>query len=674
MGEFPFKISAGSPQPYGLTVREDGANFALTSVHATSVTLCLFTASKKDKPSYEIHLDPRHHKTGRVWHIELQPPPLDLFYLFRIDGKQDFLLDPYAKNVFTSNIWGGGTNPSPYFPLGAIAPQKPFDWGDDAPPHIHSRDLIIYEMHVRGFTQDRSSEVKHPGAFLGLIEKIPYLLDLGINAVELLPIHEFNEQEYKRSNPLTHERLYNYWGYSSVNFFSPMQRYASDASNNAAAIEFKTMVRELHRHGIEVILDVVFNHTAEGNGIGPTLCFKGLDNAIYYMTDAKGKYLDFTGCGNTFNCNHPIVHELILDSLRYWVVEMHVDGFRFDLASVFMRDPTGHPIASPPLLQSISKDPILASVKLIAEPWDAAGLYQVGSFFSQSSRWSEWNGRYRDVVRKFIKGTGRKGDFITNICGSEDLYFKHHPCRSINFIVAHDGFTLNDLVSYNEKHNLANGEQNQDGANHNDSWNCGVEGAATDQETFSLRARQMRNYHLALMVSRGIPMLHMGDEYGHTKHGNNNTWCQDNALNWFLWDHLERNKGFHRFYKLLIHFRRRHPILRHNQFYKSSDIDLHGAKLFKPNWDKEDQLIAFTLIDHLHGQDLYIAFNASPHAVEIEFPPNTDFKRWHWIVNTANVAPEDFREDFPNEASIVNATYRMAPYSAVLLKAEVLQN
>lgn len=668
MMTLPFKITKGNPQPYGVSFLDEGANFALASLHASSVTLCLF--SKGDaKLLHEISLNPKTNKTGRIWHICLHPYPKDYFYLFRIDEKPNFLLDPYAKGVWTSNIWKTDKDPSPYFPLGVIPSQAQFNWDNDTPPLIPSHNLVIYEMHIRGFTRDKSSQVEHPGTFLGLIEKIPHLLELGVNAVEILPVHEFNEQECNRINPLTEGRIYNYWGYSTVNFFSPMQRYVSENSPESNIIEFKTMVRELHRHGIEVILDVVYNHTAEGNEEGPIFCFKGLDNQIYYMIDTEGEYLNYSGCGNTFNCNHPIVLELILTSLRYWVTEMHVDGFRFDLASILKRDTMGNPIAAPPLLQMISKDPLLANIKLIAEPWDAGGLYQVGSFFTQSSRWSEWNGRYRDVVRDFIKGTGNKGEFVTNVCGAQDLYFRHHPCRSVNFIIAHDGFTLRDLVSYNQKHNEANGEENRDGANANNSWNCGIEGPTSDPEILKLREQQMRNYHLALMVSRGIPMIHMGDEYGHTKQGNNNTWCQDNALSWFLWDELKENEGFYRFYRLLIHFRQKHLLLRHNQFYKTNDLEMHGAKLLNPNWDNEDQIIAFTLIDHLHGEDLYIAFNASQNAVEFELPPNTDSKKWHWVANTANASPEDFREDFPSETSIVPPIYQMSPYSAILLKA-----
>ena len=510
-------------------------------------------------------------------------------------------------------------NPS-YRPRGLISFQSTFDWKGDRSPQIPLRDLIIYEMHVRGFTISPSSGVRHPGTFLGIIEKIPHLLDLGVNAIELMPLQEFNENENTNINPLTHQQLCNYWGYSTVNFFAPMTRYATKTAPGASIEEFKTMVRELHKNGIEVILDVVFNHTAEGNEKGPILSFKGFENPVYYLLNHDFTYSNYTGCGNTVNCNHPVVWEFIVKCLRYWVLEMHVDGFRFDLASTLTRGRQGQPLPTPPLIESLTDDPVLSKVKLIAEPWDLE-VYQVGQFYSHVKRWSEWNGKYRDCIRQFIKGNaGIKGEFITRLCGSEDLYYNRTPLASINFITVHDGFTLRDLVSYNEKHNESNGEDNRDGLTDNDSWNCGIEGPTDDDKILALRNRQMRNYHFTLMISQGVPLLLMGDEYGHTKNGNNNTWCHDNELNWFLWDKLKENGDFYRFYKEMILFRKENPLLKREQFLSPKDAQWHGIEPFKPDWSAHTQFIAFTLLDSDKGNDLYIAFNAQEKGVSVHFP------------------------------------------------------
>lgn len=660
-----YKISRGHPYPFGVSSCKEGLNFALVSTSAKEVSLCLFVTP--DQIAAEIPLKPEAHKTGNVWHIALDGLPRNLLYLFRVD-QEPLLLDPYARCVFSPHGWRG-IEPKTYRPFGVLPEGDVFDWGEDPSPNIALHDLIIYEMHVRGFTVDPSSKVKHPGTYLGVIEKIPYLLDLGINAVELLPLFEFDETENTKVNPKTNERLCNFWGYSTMNFFSPMQRYASQIQPRAAITEFKTMVRELHRNGIEVILDVVYNHTGEGNGEGPTLSFKGLDNAVYYILDSAGHYANYTGCGNTFNCNHPVCREFILESLRYWVVEMHVDGFRFDLASIFSRGIHGEPLPSAPILEAITKDPILAKVKLISEPWDAVGLYQVGSFFLPGgSRWSEWNGRYRDIVRRFVKGTGYKGAFASSICGSQDLYYRESPTRSINFVTAHDGFTLADLVSYNRKHNLANGEENRDGSDNNDSWNCGTEGDTEVSTVLFLRERQMRNFHLALMISRGVPMLLMGDEYGHTKLGNNNTWCQDNELNWFLWNKLEENAGFYRFYKKMNHFRKETPLLCQNKFFAPNEIDWHSTQLLHPHWDKNAPFIALTLKDKEKGEDIYIAFNMGPTVADVELPKNSTTKQWYWIVNTANESPDDFAEDVLSKP-VTLMRYQMMPHSAIMLQA-----
>lgn len=656
-----FKTSPGTPSPQGISYFPNGVNFAVFTDSNEELTLCLFISA--DSPPDEI---PIPFRTGKLRHIFIHQ--LDgkyVAYAFRSKYREQskiYLLDPYSFQVNTSCHWLSNDS---YRPLGIFASPEPFDWENDQHPDIPSSDLVIYEMHVRGFTNDPSSNITHKGTYLGLIEKIPHLLDLGINAVELLPVCEFNESEYTLINPETNQRLCQYWGYSTVNFFSPMNRYSQANAVN----EFKAMVKELHKNGIEVFLDIVYNHTAEGNQFGPIYNFKGLANDVYYMMVGPGQYRNYSGCGNTVNCNQPVVRNFILQSLRYWVSEMHVDGFRFDLASIFYRGQSGEVLAFPPIIDAITEDPILANVKLIAEPWDASGLYQVGSFFSESTRWSEWNGKYRDCIRKFIKGDkGLKGEFATRISGSQDLYAaKKTPAASINFITCHDGFTLRDLVSYNEKHNFNNGEDNRDGTSHNDSWNCGIEGQTSDESILKLRQKQMRNFHLALMISQGIPLLNMGDEYCHTKNGNNNTWCQDNELNWFLWDELEKQKEFYRFYKGLIHFRKQEPLLRRKTFLKDNDIVWHGVEPHKPEWDKEDGLIAFSLVDERDGNDLFIALNTSSHAINIQLPERTDKKSWHWIVNTSQPSPLDFLDG--QGQKVQSGYYSMPCFSSILLKA-----
>jgi isoamylase len=659
-----YKTSPGSPRPFGVNKKEDGCNFAVVAPHARKVSLRFHKSSSESQPEGEIALDPQINRTGSVWHIFIHELKAPSFYEYIVDNQS--VLDPYSKMVATTNVWEA--NREGYHPLGGIVDET-FDWEDDKPPNIPQEDLIIYEMHLHGFTKHSSSQVKNPGSYKGVIEKIPYLKDLGVNAVELLPIYEFNECEYGRINPITKKPLCNYWGYSTANFFSPMQRYASTNMPEAPIKEFKQLVKELHKNGIEVILDVVYNHTAEGNEKGPSFSFKCLGHSIYYTLDSEGHYTNFSGCGNTFNCNHPIVREFIQDSLRYWVTEMHVDGFRFDLASILARGPRGQPMMHPPLVEAISHDPVLSHVKLIAEPWDAGGLYQVGSFHHMGDgRWSEWNGRYRDALRRFIRGVGTKQEFATNICGSQDLYHRYTPSLSINFITAHDGFTLMDLVSYTRKHNISNGEDNRDGTNDNESWNCGIEGPTLVKPVAALRARQIRNFHLALMISRGVPMLLMGDEYHHTRHGNNNTWCQENELNWFLWDQLEKYKDFHRFYRGLIHFRKNNHLLHQNAFITVEDTDWHGKELHKPNWGLTDRFLALTLKNSVNGSDLYIAFNAGPDEVTIALPTNQDDVKWHWIVNTSKPSPEDFYTE--EESPLVAETqYTMLPYSSLMLKA-----
>ncbi len=693
-----FVTKPGYPEPYGTSLRAGGVNFVLFTKNGTSVTLCLWAPDNSDK-LFEIPLDPKKNKTGNIWHIHVEGVATGWRYGYRINGPYNpqtgmffdstvILLDPYAKAIDSSHAWGEphllqgkkDSTDTTYRARGILLAQgeekgdttrkHSFDWQETARPEIRMENLVIYEMHVRGLTKHPSSKVTHPGTFLGLIEKIPYLKDLGVNAIELLPVHEFNECEFLRCHPVTKKTLYNYWGYSTVNFFAPMNRYSTGTSHTSAIDEFKIMVRELHKAGIEVILDVVFNHTAEGNENGPSLSFRGLENVVYYMLAPDGQYLNFSGCGNTLNCNHPVVRMLILNCLRYWVTEMHVDGFRFDLASILGRATDGTPLPTPPLIEMITLDPLFANTKLIAEAWDAGGLYQVGSFPSWGI-WAEWNGKYRDNVRRFIKGTpGEAGHFATRLCGSEDLYGNNRsPWHSVNFVTCHDGFTLADTVAYNEKHNESNGENNQDGLNQNDTWNCGAEGKTKDPKILALRQRQMRNFHLALMVSQGIPMLHMGDEYAHTKYGNNNSYCHDSELNWFLWDRLaDAEKGFFRFYKLMIAFRIKHIILRRSEFLQDADICWHGILPGKPDWSQESKFVAYTLKDHESGYDLYIAFNADHEVAAVSLPELASGLCWHRIVNTALLAPEDIVEE-ADAKPVANNAYRIAPYSAVLLKA-----
>ncbi|HXF29340.1 MAG TPA: alpha-amylase family glycosyl hydrolase, partial [Chlamydiales bacterium] len=511
-------------------------------------------------------------------------------------------------------------------------------------------------------TKDASSGVQHPGTYHGAIEKIPHLQQLGVTAVELMPIQEFDETEYVRINPKTGEKLYNFWGYSPLSFFAPMQRYAasSDSVN-----EFKQMIKAFHKAGIQVILDMVFNHTGEGNEEGRILSWKGFGQKSYYILDAQGKHCNYSGCGNTLNCNEPLVQDMIIASLQHWCSEYHIDGFRFDLASILARGPTGKPLAEPPLLERITHDPLLKDCILIAEPWDAAGLHQVGSFYKktwkETSRWIEWNDDFRTVVRRFIKGDyNMSGRFATKLSGSQDIYAHGgSPLNSMNYITAHDGFTLHDLVSYNNKHNFENGEDNRDGMNHNDSWNCGIEGETKVQKILSLRKRQMKNYLLALFLAQGIPMLLMGDEYGHTKHGNNNTWCHDNQLNWFLWDEACENEWLQTFIQELIHLRKAIPQISREQFLKKEDVEWHGTTPHHPDWSEANRLVAYTLKDHATHKDVYIAFNASDETIELTFPEALGGKSWQLTLTT----------DTTNHKHAIHKKMNLHAHSAIVLLA-----
>lgn len=665
-----YNISPGLPFPFGASFQNGGINFAIFAKNLDHLALAIFHENDLFQPYQIFDLNPLINKTGNVWHLFIQGLPPNAIYGFQVKRKGEeksmMLLDPYAKAVIAAPHWIPAEENS-YHPLGQVIRPEPFDWEGDIHLNIPMKDLVLYEMHVRGFTRDQSSLVAHPGTYLGLIDKIPYLNQLGINAVELMPVHEFDEGEVLLRCPYTGERLVNYFGYSPVNYFAPMSGYATSHEGEKIHREFKEMVKAFHQHGIEVILDVVFNHTAEGNEKGPILSFKGFDRKTYYMIDNQDHYRNYSGCGNTVNSNHPIVIDLIIEALRYWVTEMHVDGFRFDLASIMTRSENGVPLTNPPLVDAIAKDPVLSSTKLIAEAWDAAGLYQVGAFMPKSLRWYEWNGKYRDTVRCFINGRSNyKSAFATAICGSQDLYgVGRAPYCSVNFVTAHDGFSLADLVSYNMKHNYGNGEGNRDGFDYNDSWNCGVEGHTSNRKVIALRQRQMRNFFLALMISQGVPMMLMGDEYGHTRDGNNNTWCQDNELNWFLWNKLEENKEFFRYCQNLIALRKEFSLFRREAFLTEKDIVWHGIYPNNPDWGHDNRFLAFTLKGIGDEPSFYAAFNASADFNTIQLPITPNGKQWHCVVNTENSSPNDF---FETPIPIEKSEIKMIPHSALLLK------
>ncbi|MBF8262605.1 MAG: glycogen debranching protein [Parachlamydiales bacterium] len=639
----------GSPEPLGLTFSDQRANFALASPKAHRVDLCLFVAEAAT-PIVEI---PMRGPTDGVWHVSVEALPPNGSYAYRIDGGV-FLADPYARSFSGSCHWGDfACRRNPY--LCDIAPPTPFDWQGVDNPRIPLEDLIIYEMHVRGFTMHPSSQVQSKGTYTGLIEKIEYLKQLGINAVELMPVYEFDETHSPKVYSSTQLPRINYWGYNPISFFIPVSRYASHPQK--AIDEFKTMVRELHRANIEVILDVVYNHTGEGDDY--PVSFRGIDSAGYFIKDKHGADTNYTGCGNTFLTNGPLGQKIIIDSLRYWTQEMKVDGFRFDLASILTRDSFGHPMADPPILKAMNQDPVLKNVKLIAEPWDAAGLSQVGQFHKWGS-WSEWNGSYRDHVRRFIKGTDHEtGGFAASICGSEPTYPTTNPQSSINFITAHDGFCLRDLVTYQHKHNIENGENNRDGADHNENWNCGAEGPTQNREIHELRERQLRNFWLALFLSQGIPMFLMGDEYGHTRKGNNNPYVQDNDINWFDWDVLKHNHSMQEFVTSLIRFRKSHPVFRKKWFLEDEDIEWHGHLPHRPDWKTHSRFIAFTLKS---DTPIYAAFNADVREALVYLPPAN---KWRLIVNTADCWDRHHLNE-PQKGFPLNESIELLPFSAIV--------
>jgi glycogen operon protein len=654
-----YLLRAGRPIPFGASMVPGGINFAVFSRYATSCTLILFKKGS-NTPLVEIPFpDPFH--IGNVYAMVVFDLDYEnIEYGYRMDGPYQphlghhfdtatVLLDPYARLISGREKWGEAPDPDNRFQHRAMVVQDDFDWIADRPLETPLEDLIIYEMHVRGLTRHPSSGVKYPGTFAGVREKIPYLKELGINCVELMPIHEFDEFDNKFKNPDTGERLLNYWGYSTIGFFAPKAGYAATGQLGMQVDELKALVKELHRNGIEVILDVVFNHTGEGEENDATISFRGLDNKTYYMLQPDGRYQNFSGCGNTMNCNNPVVRNMVLDSLRYWAAEYHIDGFRFDLASIMGRDAFGQPLANPPLLEALAYDPILGKCKLIAEAWDAGGLYQVGSFPAYE-RWSEWNDQYRDTLRRFLKGDmGQVRDIALLIQGAPNMYADRGPTASINFITAHDGFTLADLFSYNEKHNRANGEENRDGHSHNYSWNCGHEGASDDLEIQTLRRQLMKNGIAILLVSQGVPMILMGDEVAHTKQGNNNTYCQDNELSWFDWSQLESEADMFTFVKHCISFRKQHRVLR-NRFYFQQrdainsgypDISWHGAQAWKPDWSDNSRTLSFMLCgEHVPaGKEpdnyIYVAMNMHWENHTFQLPRLPKERQWHLFMDTS---------------------------------------
>ncbi|MFE9251219.1 glycogen debranching protein GlgX [Streptomyces sp. NPDC007088] len=683
----PYRVRAGRPFPYGATPVAGGVNFSVYSDGATSMSLVLFERGATH-PSAELEFPPEF-RIGSVYAMTVFGLDTEnLEYGFRAQGPFDaargdrfdgtkVLSDPYARLISGREVWGQEPDWDNVYHYRAQVLNDDFDWGGDRPLGIAAEDLVIYETHLRGFTRHPSSGVSAPGTYAGLREKIPYLKELGVNCLELLPVFEFDELDNPRVNPVTGERLYNYWGYNTVSFFAPKAGYAATGPFGMQADEFKSLIKELHKAGIEVVLDVVFNHTAEGNEQGPTISFRGLDNATYYMLTPHGEYYNFSGTGNTVNCNHPVVRDFVLSCLRHWVAEYHIDGFRFDLAAILDRAPDGTPLPNPPLLEQLAHDPVLRHTKLIAEAWDAAGLYQVGHF-PNYGRWSEWNGKYRDTVRRFVKGEpGLVGELATRMAGSPDLYQGRTSSASVNFVTAHDGFTLLDLVSYNGKHNEANGENNNDGANDNDSWNCGEEGPSTLAHVRDLRMRQMKNLLTILLMSQGIPMILAGDEVGRTQLGNNNTYCQDNELSWFDWDLLKTNAELLDFTRKLIAFRHAHPVLRTSEHPTGTDrvgsglpdVSWHGVRAWTPDWAEHGRVLALMRCGrHAKGgsvrdEHVYVAVNAHWEAHELELPDLPGDQVWHLFADTgagAHRVGEEPRLQYPGR-------YHLGPHSAVVL-------
>ncbi len=682
-------LSLGHPYPLGATVQDGGVNFSLFSRHAERVELLLFDADDSAQPSRVVEFDPVQHHTYYYWHVFVPGIGAGQRYGYRVYGPRvpvpgtrfdpsKVLLDPYSRAVvIPPNYhpkWAAqpGDNTATAMKSVVVDPSG-YDWEGDFPLRLPAARSIVYEMHLSGFTKHPNSGVSPQtrGTYAGLIEKIPYLQDLGITAVELMPIFAFDRWACP-------EGLVNYWGYQPVSFFAPHPAYSSRQDPLGAIDEFRDLVKALHRAGIEVILDVVFNHTAEGGEGGPTLCFRGIDNPTYYILEADGeRYANYSGCGNTLNANHPIVRRMIVDSLRYWVQEMHVDGFRFDLASILSRDSSGHVLPNPPVIWDIESDPVLAGTKLIAEAWDAAGLYQVGTFVGDA--WKEWNGRFRDDVRSFWKGDpGAVRRFADRFLGSPAVFGHEHreAEQSVNFVTCHDGFTLNDLVSYNHKHNEANGEDNRDGCNDNRSWNHGVEGPTDDPEIETLRNRQVKNFLTTTVLAIGLPMLSMGDEVRRTQHGNNNAYCHDAEWNWFDWSLVQKHADVHRFVKLLLTRRVMRSVepeqrrLSLMELLQRANKSWHGVKLHQPDWSDHSHSIA--LRTEIRAQELvtYLIFNSYWERLDFELP-NEAGEQWHRWIDTSLPSPNDIVDW--EEAPLVSGThYAVGPRSVVVLWSKLV--
>jgi len=684
-----YTTQPGRAHPPGATVKQTGVNFSIFSQDATEVQLVLFNKPYDPEPVQIINLDPVENRTFHFWHVFVENAKAGMGYVYRLNGLYEpgkgyrfcnnkALIDPYSKglvNKHWNRVNACGTEDNLLTSIrSVVVDYSNFDWEGIAAPEVPLEKTIIYETHVGGFTLDKSSGVKHPSTFRGVIEKIPYLKELGITSLELLPVFEFDETEVSGVDN-EGNKLSNYWGYSTIGFFTPHSKYCVNPDEGKHLDEFREMVKALHKAGIEVILDVVFNHSGEGNHEGPYVNFRGIDNKIYYFLSPEDPeyYQNFSGCGNTINCNHPVIEKFIIDCLEFWVEEMHVDGFRFDEGSILSRGEDGKPVMHPPVIWELELSDVFANTKLITEAWDADGLYQVGNF--PGYRWGEWNGRYRDDVRRFVKGTaGFQSAVASRIAGSNDIYYetRHTPLNSINFITCHDGFTMMDLVSYNAKHNENNGEWNNDGINENYSWNCGIEGSTDNEEIIEFRKKQMKNFFTILMLSRGIPMILMGDEVGRTQKGNNNAYCQNNRISWFNWNDLNINNDILRFVEKMIKFRFENHSLHAGEFYDGSvnergfkDIEWHGCQLFSPGWDDESsKVLAFTIggMDK-HAYDIHVMMNFNPFPLSFEIPAPVDNRKWIRFTDTSIDETES-----TNDVIIENSEYILNPYSIVILK------
>lgn len=697
-----YQIEKGYTHPLGAIPDAEGVNFSVFSDHATSIELLLFDNHDDPEPTHVLKLDPAKHKTFHFWHVYVRGARPGLHYAYRVDGPQllhergdrynpnKVLLDPYARGN-NDSLWDRVAACGPNDNLATsmrsvVIDTKNYDWEGDQPLNRPMNETVIYETHVRGFTQSSTSGAEHPGTFAGLVEKIPYLKDLGVTAVELLPVFDFDQSEIKQIGP-DGTPLVNYWGYDPVSYFAPENSYCVNPQIGSHMTEFRDMVKALHKAGIEVILDVVFNHTSEGNENGPTINFKGFGNNCYYMLSAQDRqyYMNYSGCGNTVYCNHPITEKLILDTLEFWVTEMHVDGFRFDEAAILCRDESGAPMTYPPVIWQIELDERLADTKVIAEAWDAGGLDVVGYF--PGYRWGEWNGRFRDAIRHFVKGDSGylEGKTVISrvadvISGSADIFEAggELPVNSVNFLTAHDGFTLNDLVSYNWKHNDANGEGNRDGVDDNVSWNCGIEGETDNADVEALRSRQVKNFAAILMISQGVPMFVAGDEVRRTQKGNNNAYCQDNEISWFDWGLVEKNHDIFRFFKRMIALRKGHVTLRHNRFFSGqtnqrglADISWHGCRLNSPGWyDPNSHVLAFTLggfpkEDGGEEEDIHVMMNMDWQDLDFDVPTLAD-REWYKVIDTAQPSPYDIAE--PGDETVFSGNVcRVAGRSIVVL-------